>query len=72
MDNSIEQLRRARKTALVLATFSVICLLSMVYAFIQKGESDKQAKKIQDLSKELELCNHQVELKSDSTTLEIN
>jgi hypothetical protein len=66
MDNSAGQLKRAQKIARMLATFSIVCLLSMIYAFIQKSESDRQAMKVQELSKELELCRRGMVM-SDST-----
>lgn len=36
-----QQLKRARRTALVLASVIVFSLLTLVYAYIQKKEADK-------------------------------
>jgi hypothetical protein len=37
------EMKRARKTALVLATTTIISILFLIYAFLQKKEADKQA-----------------------------
>jgi hypothetical protein len=55
MDSSA-QLKRARRTAMVLAAVSIIYVLATIYAWLQKIEAEKRAER---LSKELEYCKQE-------------
>ena len=53
MEKTVEQLKRARKVALVLATVSI---LITIYALVQKSMAEVQTSKVYELTEELELC----------------
>ena len=55
MDTSA-QLIRARKTAVTLATVSIICLLANIYTWMQKGASEEHARQ---LTEELARCRQE-------------
>jgi hypothetical protein len=55
MDSSA-QLKRARRTAMVLAAVSIIYVLATIYAWLQKIEAEKRAERFQ---KELEHCKQE-------------
>lgn len=50
------QLSRARKVAIVLASTTIVSLIFLVFAFVQKAESDKIRGEAELLRAELELC----------------
>jgi hypothetical protein len=50
------QLNRARKTAMTLATVSIMCVLLTIYTWIQKSESERQAR---ELAEELMHCKQE-------------
>lgn len=56
-----EQLKRARRTALVLATTTVISILFFIYAFLQKQEADKQFQVAEQYKIEAELAKEEAE-----------
>lgn len=49
-----QQLRRARITAIVLASATIVCLVSLVFAFIKKTEADKQWNYFKELEVEMQ------------------
>jgi len=57
--DSSAQLKRARKTAMTLATVSIICVLATIYAWVQKSMAEKQAERVRELTEELEQCKQE-------------
>lgn len=51
-DTTKEQLRRARRVALVLATSTAISIILLVYAFIKKDEADYQFERAEQFQQE--------------------
>jgi hypothetical protein len=51
-----EQLKRARRTALFLATTTIISILFFIYAFLQKQEADKQFQVAEQYKMELQIA----------------
>lgn len=56
-----EQLKRARKTALVLATSTIVSILFLIYAFLQKLEADAQSKRAEEYRVEAVLAKEEAE-----------
>jgi hypothetical protein len=52
----LNQVKRARVTAFVLASLVIVSLVFLVFAFIQKNESDVLRKKLAETQVELENC----------------
>jgi uncharacterized protein YdbL (DUF1318 family) len=56
-----EQLKRARRTALVLATTTIVSILFFIYAFLQKQEADKQFTIAEQFRVELQIAKDEAQ-----------
>lgn len=50
------QLKRSRTVAVVLASATVVSLIFMVFAFVQKSQNDAVKAELADVRAELEVC----------------
>lgn len=61
MSSPVQEIRRARKQALILGSIMVVTLCSVIYAIGQKERADKLEEEVQRLNQQI----HSIEMSRD-------